>query len=47
VIPARVRFETMPGLNHQLGEDRDGKTGPMTHEAVKNVADMADWVRGL
>lgn len=44
---ARVRFEMMAGLNHQLAEERDGKTGPMTPAAVKKVADMADWIRGL
>lgn len=44
---ARVRFEVMPGLNHQLAEERDGKTGPMTAEAVNKVADAADWMRGL
>lgn len=44
---AKVKFEMLPGLNHQLAEERDGKTGPMTPEAVKTVADAADWIRGL
>lgn len=44
---AKVKFEVMAGLNHQLAEERDGKTGPMTAEAVKKVADAADWIRGL
>ncbi len=44
---ARVRFEVIAGLNHQLAEERDGKTGPMTAAAVRRVADAADWIRGL
>lgn len=41
----RVIVKIMPGMNHQLAEVRDGRTGPMKPAAVKTIGAAAETIR--